>query len=90
MKRITFIICLILSFASTKTYACTFYAASVTQITHLGNDQYAITFELCQGDTDGASSLTTGFLLDIQCATIDNLLTPSLTSTNGLTINATD
>ena len=68
--------------------ACTWHAGSITNMTDLGNDQFQVTFELCQGESNGSQSQTTGFLLDIQCATIDNLLTPSITSTNGVTLNA--
>ncbi len=89
MKRLSLLLFFSLIFLQGQVHACTFFDASVSNIQSLGNDQFQITFELCQGDTDGATSLTTGFLLDIQCATIDNLLTPSLTSTNGQTINAT-
>jgi len=89
MKKIALLLTISILSLSTQISACTWYNASVVQIGDLGNDQFLITFELCQGDSDGPNSLTTGFLLDIQCATIDNLLTPSLTSTNGQTINAT-
>lgn len=69
-------------------FACSYMSHQFISMEDIGGGEYLITFEMCQGASDGIDSYTTGLYLDFPCLTITDVLTTTLTSTNGIEISA--